>query len=38
MNLQSGKFIFQLAYFLYVGVKCLLVAVLLFVDLLNDQK
>jgi hypothetical protein len=38
MNLQSGKFIFQLVHFLYVGVHCLLVAVPLFIDLLNDQK
>jgi hypothetical protein len=38
MNLQAGKLIFQLANFLYIGVHCLLVAVPLFVDLLNDQK
>jgi hypothetical protein len=38
MNLQAGKFILQLAHFLYTGVHRLLVAVLLFVDLLNDKK
>jgi hypothetical protein len=38
MNLQAGKFIFQLAHFLYISVHHLLVAVPLFVDLLNDKK
>jgi hypothetical protein len=38
MNLHAGKFIFQLAHFLYISVLCLLVAVPLFVDLLNDKK
>jgi hypothetical protein len=38
MNLQAGKFVFQLARFLYIGVHHLLVAVPLFVDLLNDKK
>jgi hypothetical protein len=38
MNLQAGKFIFQLAYFLYISVHYLLVAVPHFVDLLNDKK
>jgi hypothetical protein len=36
MNLQAGKFVFQLAHFLYISVNRLLVAVPLFVDLLND--
>jgi hypothetical protein len=38
MNLQAEKFVFQLAYFLYIGVHRLIVAVPLFVDLLNDKK
>jgi hypothetical protein len=38
MNLQARKFVFQLAHFLYIGVHHLLVAVPLFVDLLNDKK
>jgi hypothetical protein len=38
MNLQVGKFIFQLAHFLYISIHRLLVAVPLFVDLLNDKK
>jgi hypothetical protein len=38
MNLQARKFIFQLAHFLYISVHHLLVAVSLFVDLLNDKK
>jgi hypothetical protein len=38
MNLQAGKFIFQLAYLLYISVHHLLIAVPLFIDLLNDKK
>jgi hypothetical protein len=38
MNLQAGKFVFQLAHFLYIGVHRLLVAVPLFVDLLHNKK
>jgi hypothetical protein len=38
MNLQAGKFILQLAHFLYISVHRLLVAVPLFVDFLNDKK
>jgi hypothetical protein len=38
MNFPAEKFILQLAYFLYIGVHHLLVAVPLFVDLLNDKK
>jgi hypothetical protein len=38
MNLQAGKFVFQFAHFLDIGVHRLLVAVPLFVDLLNDKK
>jgi hypothetical protein len=38
MNLQAGRLIFQLANFLYVGVHYLLVAVPVFVYLLNVQK
>jgi hypothetical protein len=38
MNLQAGKFVFQLAHFLHIGVHRLLVAVPLFVDLLNNKK
>jgi hypothetical protein len=38
MNLQARKFVFQLAHFLNIGVHRLLVAVPLFVDLLNDKK
>jgi hypothetical protein len=36
MKLQARKFVFQLAHFLYISVHHLLVAVPLFVDLLND--
>jgi hypothetical protein len=36
MNLQARKLAFQLAHFLYISVHGLLVAVPLFVDLLND--
>jgi hypothetical protein len=38
MNLQAGKFVFQLAHLVYISVHHLLVVVLLFVDLLNDKK
>jgi hypothetical protein len=38
MNLQVGKFIFHLAHFLYISVHGLLIAVPLFVNLLNDKK
>jgi hypothetical protein len=38
VNFQAGKFILQLAYFLDISVHRLLVAVALFVDLLNDKK
>jgi hypothetical protein len=38
MNLQAGKFAFQLAHFLDIGVHHLLVTVPLFVDFLNDKK
>jgi hypothetical protein len=38
MNLQARKFVFQLAHFLYISVHRPLVAVSLFVDLLNDKK
>jgi hypothetical protein len=38
MNLQARKFIFQLAHFVYISIHGLLVAVPLFVDLLNDKK
>jgi hypothetical protein len=38
MNLQTGKLVFQLANFLYISVHRLLVAVPLFVDLLNHKK
>jgi hypothetical protein len=38
VNLQAGKLILQLAYFLYIGIHHLLVAVPLFVDLLNHKK
>jgi hypothetical protein len=38
MNLQARKFIFQLAHFMYISIHGLLVAVSLFVDLLNDEK
>jgi hypothetical protein len=36
MNLQAGKHVFQLAHFSYISVHHLLVAIPLFVDLLND--
>jgi hypothetical protein len=38
MNLKAGKFIFQLAHFLYISVHHLLVPVPLFVDLLKNKK
>jgi hypothetical protein len=38
MNLQAGEFSFQFAYFLYIGIHCLLDAVPFLVDLLNDKK
>jgi hypothetical protein len=38
VNLQARKLILQLAYFLYIGIHRLLVAVPLFVDLLNHKK
>jgi hypothetical protein len=38
VNLQAGKFVFQLAHFLYISVHHLLVVVPLFVDLLNDKE
>jgi hypothetical protein len=38
MNLLAGEFAFQFAYFLYIGIHCLLVAVPFLVDLLNDKK
>jgi hypothetical protein len=38
MNFQARKFILQLAHFLYIDIHHLLVAVPLFVDLLNDKK
>jgi hypothetical protein len=38
VNLEAGKFAFQLAHFLDISVHRLLVAVPLFVDLLNDKK
>jgi hypothetical protein len=38
MNFEAEKFILQLTHFLYISVHHLLVAVPLFIDLLNDKK
>jgi hypothetical protein len=38
VNLQAGKFSFQLAHLLHISIHRLFVAVPLFVDLLNNEK